>query len=114
MNVNLIEPYGGRLIDLLVEKHEADELKRHALALPSVQVSVRSQCDLELMAGGAFSPLDRFMSRSDYERVVQEMRLSGPLTRYAIIPSKYLTLKALIDFRKLEFARASGDGYFQQ
>ena len=37
-------------------------------------------CDLELLATGAFSPLDRFMGRLDHARVVDEMRLqSGAL-----------------------------------
>lgn len=75
--MNLVEPYGGRLVDLLVKSEEIDELKRHAGTLPSMQISVRSQCDLELMTGGAFSPLDRFMNKADYQRVVHEMRLSS-------------------------------------
>jgi sulfate adenylyltransferase len=32
-------------------------------------------CDLELMATGAFSPIDRFMGKADYERVLTEMRM---------------------------------------
>jgi sulfate adenylyltransferase len=33
-------------------------------------------CDLELLAVGAFSPLDRFMSEADYKSVLDEMRLA--------------------------------------
>jgi sulfate adenylyltransferase len=40
-------------------------------------MSERSVCDLELLAVGAFSPLDRFMTREDHERVLGEMRLAG-------------------------------------
>ena len=40
-----------------------------------MQISARSVCDLELLATGAFSPLDRFMGQADYERVLTEMRL---------------------------------------
>ena len=72
----LIEPYGGRLVDLLVAPEEHDALRAHANTLPSIQLSDRALCDLELLATGAFSPLDRFMGRADYERVVAEMRLA--------------------------------------
>src|SRR6185369_7558818 len=44
--------------------------------LPSIKLSERSLCDLELLATGAFSPLQRFMGADDYQRVVAEMRLA--------------------------------------
>jgi sulfate adenylyltransferase len=53
------------------------DLKAYAGHLPSVQLSARSVCDLELLATGAFSPLDRFMGRDDHQRVLDEMRLAG-------------------------------------
>ena len=71
----LIPPYGGKLIDLTVPRDRADDLKAHAGGLPSVQLSERAACDLELLATGAFSPLDRFMGEDDYRRTVGEMRL---------------------------------------
>jgi len=71
----LISPYGGRLVDLLVPADESEALKDYAGRLPSIQVSDRVACDLEIMAVGGFSPLDRFMGQEDYRRVVQEMRL---------------------------------------
>jgi len=49
--------------------------KAHAGRLPSLQLSERSVCDLELLATGAFSPLDRFLGKEDHARVVHEMRL---------------------------------------
>jgi sulfate adenylyltransferase len=72
----LIPPYGGTLVDLFEPDASRAELARHAATLPSIQLSERSRCDLELLATGAFSPLDRFMGRADYERVVREMRLA--------------------------------------
>ena len=71
----LIEPYGGKLINLLVAEEELDELRTYATHLPSLQLSDRELCDLELLAVGAFSPLDRFMSQADFQRVLDEMRL---------------------------------------
>jgi sulfate adenylyltransferase len=72
----LIGPYGGKLIDLLLTGQERDALLNRAPGLPSIKITMRNLCDLELMATGAFSPLDRFMGMADYERVLHEMRLS--------------------------------------
>ncbi len=76
-NVNLISPYGGALVDLMAPPETLNELKEYASRLPSLQLSERSVCDLELLASGAFSPLDRFMGRKDLEMVLDEMRLSS-------------------------------------
>jgi sulfate adenylyltransferase len=79
-NGALISPYGGKLVNLVVTGEEREELLSRSIKLPSVQISARSLCDLELLATGAFSPLDRFMGQGDYERVLTEMRLkSGTL-----------------------------------
>lgn len=72
----LIEPYGGRLVDLRVPPEEYEAVRAYANTLPSIQLTDRALCDLELLAVGAFSPLDRFMGRADYARVVEEMRLA--------------------------------------
>jgi sulfate adenylyltransferase len=73
----LIAPYGGTLVDLLTGADEHESVVRRARHLPSLQLSARSLCDLELLAVGAFSPLDRFMGQRDYERVLDEMRLAN-------------------------------------
>src|SRR5512141_2247413 len=72
----LIAPYGGKLVDLVMTGTERDELLSRATKLPSIKISMRNLCDLELLATGGFSPLDRFMGKADYERVLHEMRLS--------------------------------------
>ena len=73
----LIEPYNGTLIDLLISPDEQEHLWNKAASLPRIQLTTRSICDLELLATGGFSPLDRFMSKADYERVLEEMRLAN-------------------------------------
>jgi sulfate adenylyltransferase len=73
----LIPPVGGALVDLIVPAEAQAELRARANRLPSLQLSERAVYDLELLATGGFSPLDRFMSRRDFERVVGEMRLAG-------------------------------------
>jgi len=72
----VIPPYGGKLVNLVVEGAEREELLRQASRLPYIQISERALNDLELLATGGFSPLDRFMGEADYRRVMDEMRLS--------------------------------------
>ena len=72
----LITPYGEHLVNLVADDGSAAELKAHAARLHSVLLSERQVCDLELLATGAFSPLDRFMGEEDYNRVLQDMRLA--------------------------------------
>lgn len=74
---NLIAPYGGNLVNLLVLPETLEARKAYASRLRSLQLSPRSVCDLELLAIGGFSPLDRFMGQADYERVLTEMRLAN-------------------------------------
>lgn len=75
--IRLIPAYGENLVDLRVQGVMRSELISYANTLPSVQLLSRSLCDLELLAIGAFSPVDRFMGKADYNRVLEEMRLSG-------------------------------------
>ncbi|MCL4262380.1 MAG: bifunctional sulfate adenylyltransferase/adenylylsulfate kinase [Anaerolineae bacterium] len=52
-------------------------LSHYANRLPSVRLSDRSVCDLELLATGAFSPLDQFMGQADHQSVLDNMRLAN-------------------------------------
>ncbi len=71
----IIAPYGGKLVNLVVTGEERTALIEKASHLQSIKISPRNLCDLELLATGGFSPLDRFMGHKDYERVLEEMRL---------------------------------------
>jgi sulfate adenylyltransferase len=73
---NLIPPYGGPLKNLLVPSDQVERLTTHAGELASIQVTERTMCDLELLAVGAFSPVDRFMGKADYFGVLNNMRLA--------------------------------------
>jgi sulfate adenylyltransferase len=74
---SLITPYGGQLTNLIVAEEEQASLRDHANRLPSIQLSIRAAYDLEMLANGAFSPLQGFMGSADYERVLAEMRLAN-------------------------------------
>jgi sulfate adenylyltransferase len=69
----LIKPHGGELVDRTGSRPDDVE------SLEVVTLTSREVFDLELIASGALSPLDGFMGRADYERVVEEMRLADGL-----------------------------------
>jgi sulfate adenylyltransferase len=72
---HLRDLHGRELADLIVDDERKRVLKDLSLHLPSVTLSERQLCDLELLMNGAFSPLRGFMTRTDYESVIDRMRL---------------------------------------
>ncbi|TML09392.1 MAG: sulfate adenylyltransferase [Actinobacteria bacterium] len=67
---HLIAPHGGYLVDRTGPRpHNADSLEQ-------VPLTSRELSDLDMLASGALSPLEGFMGRDDYERVLEEMRLA--------------------------------------
>jgi sulfate adenylyltransferase len=76
-DTSLIAPCGGILIDLCAGPADVAELKHYAETLPSLQLSPRSACDLEMLATGAFSPLASFMGKADLTSVLNDMRLAN-------------------------------------
>jgi len=73
---HLNSPYGGTLKNLLLPEALAVELKRQSEDWLSWDLTARQLCDLELLINGAFSPLEGFLRRPDYDRVCSEMRLA--------------------------------------
>jgi sulfate adenylyltransferase len=71
-----IPPHGGVLVNRLLKAGEAAEAAKRAKGLPQVQLARRERCDLELLAVGAFSPLTGFMTRREFDSVVDEMHLA--------------------------------------
>ncbi len=72
-------PLGGRLINRLAPEKEHEDWVAKAKTLKTVQLSPREISDLELIAIGAYSPLEGFMGQADYQRVVNEMHLVNGL-----------------------------------
>ncbi len=69
--------HGGELKDLYLKGAALEAEKKAALAYPSWDLSDRQLCDLELLLNGAFSPLEGFLGRADYDGVVTGMRLAS-------------------------------------
>jgi sulfate adenylyltransferase len=61
----------------MINRRDPAEALARAKELPTIRLSERAICDLELLATGAFHPLDRFMGAADYARVIEEMRLAS-------------------------------------
>lgn len=73
----LIAPHGGRLVDLFVNSETRIALKARSGSIPAWDLTARQLCDLEMLLNGAFSPLEGFLTRADYESVRDTMRLSN-------------------------------------
>jgi len=73
---HLIAPHGGVLVDLLTDSDQAAAIKAESRDWPSLDLTPRQLCDLELLMNGGFSPLKGFMAKADYDSVCAELRLA--------------------------------------
>jgi sulfate adenylyltransferase len=74
----LVRPHGGGDLAPLLLKGKAlsDELHR-ARSLPQIKVSSREKGDLVMMGIGGFTPLDGFMSFTDWQGVCAGMKMAN-------------------------------------
>ncbi len=66
-------PHGGELINRIDFEYPID------FSNPFIELDNLELSDLELIANGAYSPLEGFMGKEDYESVVHTMRLANGL-----------------------------------
>jgi len=66
----LIRPHGGYLVDRTGSRPDNVD------SLEQIPLTSRELSDLDMLASGALSPLEGFMGRDDYERVLEDMRLA--------------------------------------
>lgn len=74
-----LKPHGGKLVSRILSGEERKEYKKRASGLKKITLDEREISDLEMIATGAYSPLEGFMTRSDYESVLSEKRLVSGL-----------------------------------
>ncbi len=67
--------HGGKLVNLIVSPERSQDLKKLSRDLHSITLNNRQLSDLELIMNGAFSPLRGFMTKPEYDSVIENMRL---------------------------------------
>ncbi len=71
-----IHPHGGSLVNRIADPEKAAELKSAAASYPSITLTFKQFCDLEMIAIGAFSPLTGYVGQADFESICRNSRLS--------------------------------------
>jgi sulfate adenylyltransferase len=77
--MKLIRPHGGTLVNREVTGARRKRLIESAADMPALRLDAREISDLEMIANGAYSPLEGFLDRSDYSAVCANMRLANGL-----------------------------------
>jgi sulfate adenylyltransferase len=76
---SLITPYGGELKPLIATPERIAEIKQEVLNMPSLDLSWKQICELELLLNGALSPLTGYMNQAERHSVLSAMQLPGGL-----------------------------------
>jgi sulfate adenylyltransferase len=76
---NLIEPHGGKLVNMICEGRVRDYLLDKVNTMEKIFLSDREVSDLEMISIGAFSPLEGFMGEDDYLSILKNNRLKNGL-----------------------------------
>ena len=74
---NRVSPHGGKLISIFLKGEEASEAQKRARELPKIRMTSRETSDLIMIGIGAFTPLDGFMGREDWEGVCKDFRMAN-------------------------------------
>jgi sulfate adenylyltransferase len=77
--MSLIEPHGGKLVNRVVDEAKGKALLEEAKSLPTIKLSDKEQCDLEMLAMGAFSPLTGFVTEEEFQTICNDMKLPNGL-----------------------------------
>nr|WP_232371147.1 bifunctional sulfate adenylyltransferase/adenylylsulfate kinase [Desulfogranum marinum] len=62
---------------MIVHFRRAEQLRKQAVDLFSLDLNMRQLCDLELLLNRGFYPLNGYLNQQDYENVIKGMRLSN-------------------------------------
>src|SRR6266403_1980106 len=99
--MKLIKPHGGKLVDREVTGPERERLVQAAVDMPALRLNARDISELEMIAIGAYSPLEGFLDRSDYNSVCVRMRLTNDVA-WPIPVTLSITNEQANTFRRFE------------
>src|SRR2546425_9902979 len=99
--MKLIKPHGGKLVNREVTGRERDRLVQAAINMPVLRLNAREISELEMIATGAYSPLEGFLDRSDYASVCARMRLTSGIA-WPIPITLSITNEQASTFRQFE------------
>jgi sulfate adenylyltransferase len=71
----MIRAHGGRLINRMAGESDIETLEAEAATLPTLVLNHREVSDVALIANGAMSPLEGFMTQDEYRSVIDRCRL---------------------------------------
>ncbi len=109
MMSKLVQPHGGgSLKPLLLPEVERKEVLKRAATLKKVPMTSRETSDVIMFAMGAYTPLDGFMGKADWEGVCADMRMKNGL--FWPIPITLSTTTELADSIGLDEEVALVDG----
>jgi sulfate adenylyltransferase len=77
--VGSIPPHGGQLVNRALRGELREAALERARSFPQVQLTPMAVSDLELIAVGALSPLTGFMTKADYDSVIDTMHMANGL-----------------------------------
>ena len=90
----MIKPHGKTLVSFHLSADELAEYSELSNNISSLTLSLKQQCDLEMISNGAFSPLSTFNNQKDYEEIILNNKLSNglvwPIPIVLDVPDQFL------------------------
>ena len=90
----MIKPHGKTLVSFHLSADELSEYSELSNKTSSLTLSLKQQCDLEMISNGAFSPLSTFNNQKDYEEILLNNKLSNglvwPIPIVLDVPDQFL------------------------
>ena len=106
----MINPHGNTLVTFHLSKGDLQEYSELSNTIASLTLTLKQQCDLEMISNGAFSPLLTFNNQKDYEEVLLNNKLLNgaiwPIPIVLDVPDKFL--KALDKNEHISLRNAEG------